>query len=82
MTSTQADSASDADMPFVGLAPFLRLSIAGDDLLPYGQQLLALAQQRPDDANLWMNLSQAMLCLGQREMGLAVQGQALAAQRI
>ena len=69
-------------MPFVGLAPFLRLSIAGDDLLPYGQQLLALAQQRPDDANLWMNLSQAMLCLGQREMGLAVQGQALAARRI
>ncbi|MBS1229383.1 MAG: hypothetical protein H6R17_2660 [Proteobacteria bacterium] len=76
MTSTQAD------MPFVGLAPFLRLSIAGDDLLPYGQQLLALAQQRPDDANLWMNLSQAMLSLGQREMGLAVQGQALEAQRI
>ena len=75
MTSTQAD------MSFVGLAPFLRLSIAGDDLLPYGQQLLALAQQRPDDANLWMNLSQAMLCLGQREMGLAVQGQALEAQR-
>jgi len=80
MTSTPPDSASD--MPFVGLAPFLRLSIAGDDLLPYGQQLLALAQQRPDDANLWMNLSQAMLCLGQCKMGLAVQGQALAAQRI
>ena len=82
MTSNQAGAASEADMPFVGLAPFLRLSIAGDDLLPYGQQLLALAQQRPDDANLWMNLSQAMLCLGQREMGLAVQGQALEAQRI
>ena len=80
MTSTPRDLTSD--MPFVGLAPFLRLSIAGDDLLPYGQQLLALAQQRPDDANLWMNLSQAMLCLGQREMGLAVQGQALEAQRI
>ena len=82
MTSTQAGTASDADMPFVGLAPFLRLSIAGDDLLPYGQQLLALAQQRPDDANLWMNLAQAMLCLGQREMGLAVQAQALAMRRI
>ena len=80
MTSTPPDSTSD--MPFVGLAPFLRLSIAGDDLLPYGQQLLALAQQRPDDANLWMNLSQAMLCLGQREMGLAVQAQALAMRRI
>ena len=82
MTSTQPGSTSEAGMPFVGLAPFLRLSIAGDDLLPYGQQLLALAQQRPDDASLWMNLSQAMLCLGQREMGLAVQGQALEAQRI
>jgi hypothetical protein len=82
MTSNQVGAASDADMPFVGLAPFLRLSIAGDDLLPYGQQLLALAQQRPDDANLWMNLAQAMLCLGQREMGLAVQAQALAMRRI
>ena len=80
MTSTPPDSASD--MPFVGLAPFLRLSIAGDDLLPYGQQLLALAQQRPDDAELWMNLSQAMLSLGQREMGLAVQAQALAMKRV
>ena len=82
MTSNQVGADCDADMPFVGLAPFLRLSIAGDDLLPYGQQLLALAQQRPDDANLWMNLAQAMLCLGQREMGLAVQAQALAMRRI
>lgn len=80
MTSPLPDSTSD--IPFVGLAPFLRLSIAGDDLLPYGQQLLALAQQCPDGADLWMNLAQAMFCLGQREMGLAVQTQALAMRRI
>jgi hypothetical protein len=69
-------------MPFFGLAPFLRMSIAGDDLLPYGQQMLALAQERPDDANLWLNLSLAMLCLDQRETGLAIQAQALELQRI
>ena len=82
MTFEQPEPTDQPDMPFVGLAPFLRLSIAGDDLLPYGQQMLALAGERPDDANLWMNLSLAMQCLGQRETGLAIQAQALALQRI
>ena len=82
MTLTHPGAAADDAMPFVGLAPFLRLNIAGEELLPYGQQLLALAQQRPDDANLWLNLSLALLCLGQRETALAVQAQALAMRRV
>ena len=82
MTFEPSEPTDQPDMPFVGLAPFLRLSIAGDDLLPYGQQMLALAGERPDDANLWMNLSLAMQCLGQRETGLAIQAQALALRRI
>ena len=63
--------------PYLGLAPFLRMSIAGVDLKPVAQDLLAQAQAAPRDANLWMNLSIAMLCLGQRELGLAMQAQAL-----
>ena len=76
------DSALAQEMEFFGLAPFLRMSIAGTDLLPYGQEMLALAEERPEDANLWMNLSLAMQCIGQRELGLAIQGQALAMKRI
>lgn len=82
MTSSLTAMTDEPAMPFVGLAPFLRLNISGEQLLPYGQQLLALAQQRPDDANLWLNLSLALLCLGQRETALAVQAQALAMRRV
>jgi hypothetical protein len=90
MTSTPLGSASEigfsdaspAQMPFLGLAPFLRLNIAGYDLSPYGQEMLVLADERPDDANLWLNLSLLMQCLGQRESGLAIQAQALALRRI
>jgi len=57
------------------------MSIAGTDLQPVGQQLLAQAAAAPDDANLLMNLSIATLCLGQRALGLALQQQALALQR-
>ncbi|HEX5364082.1 MAG TPA: hypothetical protein VFW59_07415 [Gallionella sp.] len=76
------DHMHPSETPFRGLAPFLRLSIAGADLQPVAQQLLALAQDNGDDANLWMNLSLAMQCLGQRDLGMAMQQQALALKRI
>jgi glutathione synthase/RimK-type ligase-like ATP-grasp enzyme len=57
------------------------MSIAGTDLQPLGQQMLAQAEVDADDANLWMNLSILMLCLGQRTLGLTIQNQALALQR-
>lgn len=66
---------------YLGLAPFLRRSIAGDDLRAFGQQLLARANAAPDDANHWMNLAIATQCLGQLEAGMALQQQALALQR-
>lgn len=71
---------TQSDNRFLGLAPFLRMSIAGADLSPIGQEMLARAEDS-DDANLWMNLSIAMLCLGQRDIGLAIQEQALALER-
>jgi len=70
------------ETPFLGLAPFLRMSIAGVDMKPMGQDMLAKAKVAGDDANLLMNLSIVMLCLGQRELGLAVQAQALALKRV
>ena len=82
MTPPTPESENAPEVPFFGLAPFLRMSIAGDDLLPYGQEMLALAAERPADANLWMNLSLALQCLGQRDMGLSIQAQALVLQRV
>lgn len=67
---------------FRGLAPFLRQSIAGADQQAVAQALLDKAAGDDGDANLWMNLSIAMQCLGQRELGLSIQQQALAMSRI
>ncbi len=68
-------------LPFLGLAPFLRMNVAEVDLLPIGQAMLARAQD-DDDPNLLMNLSCVLLCLGQRDLGLAIQNEALQVQRV
>ncbi|HCI14438.1 MAG: hypothetical protein A2063_07275 [Gallionellales bacterium GWA2_60_142] len=78
----QADHPIQSETLFRGLAPFLRISIAGADLRSVGQELLDLANNNADDAHLWMNLSIAMQCLGQRDIGLSIQQQALDMQRI
>ena len=82
MTSGLSSATISMETPFLGLAPFLRTSIAGGDLRALGQEMLTLAGERGDDANLWMNLSLAMQCIGQRDLGLAIQAQALAMRRI
>jgi glutathione synthase/RimK-type ligase-like ATP-grasp enzyme len=82
MTLTQHQDARQAGTPFLGLAPFLRMSIAGVEMLSVAREMLAKATLSPDDANLWMNLSIVTQCVGQRELGLALQAQALACQRI
>ena len=70
-----------SEMPFVGLAPFLRVSIAGGDLRELAQALLAKTDEEPDNANLWMNLATAFFSIGERELGLSMQAQALQIQR-
>jgi hypothetical protein len=80
--TTQVTQAAQPETPFLGLAPFLRQSIAGIDLMPAAQAMLASAEQHPDDANLWMNLATAMLCLGHRDLGLSIQAQALEIKRV
>ncbi|WP_262927423.1 ATP-grasp domain-containing protein [Phytohalomonas tamaricis] len=70
-----------APAPFVGLAPFLRMSINGEDLRPIAQEQLPRAEACPEDANLWMNLATLMLCLGHHELGLGIQAHALTRQR-
>lgn len=76
------DGSAPHETPFLGLAPFLRMNIAGTDLRPVAQEMLTRIERHPDDANLLMNLATVMQCLGQRRVGLAFQAQALALQRI
>ena len=51
--------------PFLGLAPFLRRSIAGEDLMPLAQALLVEAAENQNRAEAWMNLAVALECVGQ-----------------
>ena len=67
--------------PFLGVAPFLRANISGVDLRPLAQETLAQAERYQTDPELWMNLSVALQCIGQRDIGLVVQDQALSMKR-
>ena len=69
-------------LPFLGMAPFLRMSIAGIDFSSMAQEMIALAEKAPEDATLWMNLATAMMSLKHEELGLQIQNQALQMQRV
>jgi len=43
MPLTLPNIASESETPYLGLAPFLRMSIAGTDLQAIGQQMLTKA---------------------------------------
>lgn len=73
---------TSSETPFLGLAPFLRMSLTGGDLRQVTLDLLSKAQQEDENANLWMNLSTAFFSLGQREMGLTIQNQAFLMKRM
>jgi glutathione synthase/RimK-type ligase-like ATP-grasp enzyme len=73
---------TQAETPFLGLAPFLRVSIAGVDMRPLGQATLEQAGRNPADAELWMNLSVILQCFGQRDIGLSIQSLALEQKRV
>ena len=80
--SSSTDEQSQPETAFLGLAPFLRASIAGNDFRPLGKDMLERAGQHPEDAELWLNLSIIVQCFGQREIGLSIQSLALQHKRI
>lgn len=65
----------------MGLAPFLRMSVAGADLAPIGKSLLARAEQDASDVNAMHDLAIFMHCVGLHELALNLQQQALQQQR-
>lgn len=70
-----------AHAPLLGLAPFLRMSIAGQNLAPMGQNLLARAEQDATDTHAMHDLAIFMHCIGMHDLALNIQQQALQQQR-
>jgi glutathione synthase/RimK-type ligase-like ATP-grasp enzyme len=81
-TLAQSEHAKTSPTSFLGLAPFLRMSLAGTDFRPIAQEMLERAGRDSSDADLWMDLSIVMQSLGQRDIGLAIQSEALALKRV
>jgi glutathione synthase/RimK-type ligase-like ATP-grasp enzyme len=72
------DAAATPYAPLIGAAALMRCAFRNENLRPIGEMLLARAQSNPDDANAWLDASFVVQLLGQREIGLEVQRQALA----
>lgn len=66
---------------FLGLAPFLRLSIAQVDSRQIADELLLATQFDQDNPYLWMNLSTVFFASEQQALGRAMQAEGLALQR-
>lgn len=72
----------NAQEPLIGLAALMRMAYSGVDLTPLGAQLIARAQDNPEDANALMDLSTVLQLRGIRETALNVQAQALELQQL
>lgn len=66
---------------FLGLAPFLHLSLQGRNLMPLAQQILQQLEEDLDNPELLMNLYMLLQILNDPKLGLEIQKQALALKR-
>ena len=66
----------------IGLPTLMKMAVSDQDLTPMGATLLERAQQDPQDANALMDLSIVLQLRGERDVALAVQGEALKMQRL
>ena len=80
--SAQLPLNSSAQNTIMGLAPLMKLAFSGDDLKPIGEKLLERSKQHPDDANALMDLATILLLIGQRDIALATQIEALQHQQV
>ncbi|MDR3482373.1 MAG: RimK family alpha-L-glutamate ligase [Burkholderiaceae bacterium] len=84
MTATPTNDPADDNRPqaLIGLAPLMRQAFAGVDLRPFGTRLVQRALQYPRDANTLMDLSTVLQLVGNRDLALATQAQALQLQQL
>jgi len=66
---------------FLGLAPFLRMSLLKKDLLPISKQIFAELELHAENPELLMNASIVMYLYNQEQLAADAQEQALAIQR-
>ena len=81
MNDFDAVLSENRGLEYLGLAPFLRASIAGKDLRMATQQMLQRLAEDHSNPKLLMNLSIAAQCLNQKELGLEFQREALSMQQ-
>lgn len=74
--------AAGTQPPLIGLAVLARMAFSGTDFGPVSAQLLARAEADPQDANALLDLSTILHFTGRRELGLTMQREALALQRV
>jgi glutathione synthase/RimK-type ligase-like ATP-grasp enzyme len=67
--------------PLIGLAVLAKMAFLGQDLSPIGNQMLQRIAENPNDANAIMDMSVILHLKGNRELGLALQHQALEIQK-
>lgn len=78
---SDADTQDNQPQALIGLAPLMRQAFSGIDLRPFGTRLVERAKAHPQDANTLMDLSTVLQLIGNRELGLATQAQALKLQQ-
>jgi glutathione synthase/RimK-type ligase-like ATP-grasp enzyme len=66
----------------VGLAVLMRMALSGTNPVPLSAQLLERAAADPNDANALLDISTILQLVGKRDLGLAMQNQALAVSRL
>jgi hypothetical protein len=66
----------------IGLARLARLAFAGEDLGPWRARLLDRLSRNENDANALLDLSSVIQLMGQRDLGLSLQGLALDIQQL
>ena len=81
MTTTELPDTTLASTQYLGLAPFLRASIAGQDLQLLANKILEQVVPACNNPLSLINLSIAVQCLGQKDLGLSLQKRALESQR-
>lgn len=75
-------SNSDVHQPLIGLASLMTMAFSGVDLAPLGAELIERAESAPGDANALMDLSTILQLRENKDVGLAVQAQALQVQQL
>ncbi len=67
----------ESEDSLIGLAVLAKLAFSGADLSPLGSKLLQRLEMNPNDSNALMDLSIILHMKGNRDLGIAMQDQAL-----